>query len=418
MLESGQYHSSEYVEFGESTALLLAAWCGSVEKESSICRIELEGRNYVCPTGYPSNPVGIFNQLFGAVCMNIADRRTCQLLSTPTDKNGEIDPIILVERLPNDPDKLAEDSPCDLILSLYRVASFHRKEAATLLRHYDREYSYIETLRAILEEREEINPQYPEPYRKAFEYDLAWRKNQFPYVYNQVTGALENIPEIRLNDCPERLLYPLSFVLQEMDFHFIEFNWAYAYIQWRLNLCPGIRRFSRWIGMNCLPDFVESVSNADYPNALLDDLLDSRQPLDEIACLLLVPALTSKSTNLSLLAVDIIIATIDDGRFQENLFAAAFEYWLQNDISKPIRWLERFQTISNQSLAHAESIKKLLELMVPSLPAKIQGGFFEYLNELCILLNQKIENVECREFLSQYKGTGKAAKAVKQLLKL
>lgn len=134
--EGGMYYDTEYVEHGRAMALLLSAWCGHVERESGFIQVELSGKKIDSSLNFSTSLIGIFNEMILTSCQRLADHRTLQLLSTPTDAQGWIDPVTLVKRLPNDPEELRNYDSCDIILSLYRLAREHREEAAQLLKNY------------------------------------------------------------------------------------------------------------------------------------------------------------------------------------------------------------------------------------------------------------------------------------------
>lgn len=225
---------------------------------------------------------------------------------------------------------------------------------------------YIETLRALIENREELGGQFPMYFKKAFEYDRALWKNQLPFRFNYETDQIESVPELQtelqLITSSDRLYYPIPLILKKLEYHNFDFNWGYAYLRWRLNMIPGCRPIARVIGLDYLYSKIESSSKAIEPKAFLDDLIDSDQIIDEVASLILVPALTSKSPIYSLTAEDVLISAMGQGRFRPDLFAKALRYWLEKGMPKPNRWREKFQRISTQSPLHAENVKSLFEI--------------------------------------------------------
>ncbi|QEG39282.1 DUF6493 family protein [Roseimaritima ulvae] len=154
---------------------------------------------------------------------------------------------------------------------------------------------------------------------------------------------------------------------------------------------------------------------------LLEPLLDARTPLREMGMLLLTTALAAKDPGEHGLATDIAIAAIEDGRLGADNLGPMLTRLLPTGLIKPGRWQKQLAEVASVSTVHAAVVQAALQISVGDDPTSMPRDYaklLDLLKELSIQLEQNITVDTCRDFLSQLKGSSKAAKIARQLLAL
>jgi hypothetical protein len=155
--------------------------------------------------------------------------------------------------------------------------------------------------------------------------------------------------------------------------------------------------------------------------ALLEPLLDPGTPLREMGLLLLVLGLSAKEPGEHGLAVDAAIAAVEDGRLGTDNLGPMLAALLPTGLVKPGRWKKTLAEVARISDAHALVVQSSLQQSLQGSPKAMPrnyGQLVEVLYELTVQLGLHVTSERCRDFLSQIRGSGKAAKAAKALLAL
>ncbi len=192
-------------------------------------------------------------------------------------------------------------------------------------------------------------------------------------------------------------------------------------IRWTASIWPQARESffagaARDIGDNL--DWWE----AQWENkALLEPLLDPGTPLKEMGLLLLCVGLAAKDPGEHVLATDIAIRAIEDGRLGSDNLSLMLRHLLPSGLIKPGRWAKNLAEVARISAVHAAVIQQALQRCFGGTTDGLPRDFaklLDLLRELSIDLEQNISYKPCRDFLAGIKGSGKAAKTAKTLLSL
>ncbi len=195
-----------------------------------------------------------------------------------------------------------------------------------------------------------------------------------------------------------------------------ENKWVTALVRWRMTVFPSQREPLFWNSLHSLLELVEAGGNYGAPPAFLETLLDPCEPPGKAATAATLTALVAKQPALSMLAQDILIAAIGDGRLEAPCLTEAVSFHLRNELSKFNRWLKPLSVIADVSSDHAGVIRQMLETVLPDFPAKQLGPFLNLLYELSVATETGISDTKTREFLTKLSGS--AAKAAKKILSI
>ena len=162
----------------------------------------------------------------------------------------------------------------------------------------------------------------------------------------------------------------------------------------------------------------------DKPGSLLESqrfyrlLARPDIPFRDNATLLLAVGLCHKNPEVHLPSTDILIAAATDRRILPRKLGEVLRFIFDQEMMKPLRPAKIFADVARQSQEHLDFVRDVLEALLLGELKTSLAPFLELLLELCLESNQKIESDELRQSLTLFKGTGKSAKAVKQLLAL
>ncbi len=162
----------------------------------------------------------------------------------------------------------------------------------------------------------------------------------------------------------------------------------------------------------------ESYFRVDAFNPLavhLAPLFDPCTPLREMSNAALTLSLGSGYAEQRILAVDVAIAAIDDGRFDPQPIGRL----LGMMVNHANRYAKSLPQVADASPLHAFQIAQALVEMLSHLPKKLPssfGGLLQVLLELMQEHNIPIEQEKARSFLSAFSGSGKAAKVAKKVV--
>ena len=505
-------------------AAAIALWIAderSVSPDGKYFNVTLNGNQAVLDfVGKPDIEV-----IFGNRIMHLA-RRMCngithQSLSTPTHTGGWIDPVVFVERIIADPNKLVMHDLNDYILALYRLAPDRRLEALELLKDDKDENIFTTTLKFllgdpqfsyteedILKDEASLSPK-TNPWREKAQHHLdhafepasrraigfverlqfqtqeerqnaleKLRLNPKPFVEYEVVKELSELlslhyPELKtetaddsvekaaetqrnellvrkalitaailvrnpasdpvrytLDKYPDaastirtRFLkrngdndaFPLYYIHKPFTqpYHY-ENKWVGGLIRWRMTVFPSHREPLYWNAIPSLFAQVEAGGSYTAPHGFIETLLDPQEPMGDAATAAVLIALAAKPTGLAMLAQDILIASIGEGRLVAGRLVPAVEFHLRNELPKTNRWHEKFNVIAGVSPLHAAVIRETLDQTLPAFPLKQTGPFVELLYELCVADESPLVHQTTLDFLKRL--TGKTGQTAKKLL--
>lgn len=171
--------------------------------------------------------------------------------------------------------------------------------------------------------------------------------------------------------------------------------------------------------------FKELIENVDWWEAahenrfFLQPLLDADFPLGPAASLILATGLGCKNAGEHGLAVDVAITAIEDGRLTDANLGRALEILFASRVVSPGRWAKTLADVARPSALHTYIVQQAICQSLrrkKGKPPKTLAPYLELLVELTLSLDAPIDDDQTRDFLSQIKGGGKAAKAAETLL--
>ena len=154
--------------------------------------------------------------------------------------------------------------------------------------------------------------------------------------------------------------------------------------------------------------------------APLELLLDPEVALTPMALMLLCQALNARDSAEGQLAVDVLIAVIQDGRLVGPEIGATLNDLLKSGIIKPKRWIPRLKEVAQTSPLQVLVLRRMLEAALAGAsaqPPRDIGAFLELLLELCIEGNDAPPDA-LRGELERFPGGRKAAKLARKLCTL
>jgi hypothetical protein len=157
-------------------------------------------------------------------------------------------------------------------------------------------------------------------------------------------------------------------------------------------------------------------SDRDIPQ-LLELLLHPGEPLTALAIQLVSIALCALEPAIHLLAADVVIAAMEDGRLDAANLAAPLVTDLTAGMLPTHRLGARLASIATAGPLHAAVVRDLLDAIVPALeglPTRTYAPLLEAFDELCAQTQTGPD--AARPFLQRITGSSKAAKAAKSLL--
>ncbi len=152
----------------------------------------------------------------------------------------------------------------------------------------------------------------------------------------------------------------------------------------------------------------------------IEALLDPDTPLRPMARLMLAGTLSSNRPELQGLAVDALVAAVDDGRLDGRLLGETMRQLLTEGLAKPVRLAKALADAARVSPLHARVVASALQRStVGQSPPPL--GFhllLELLNELLVETGQRVDDPEARATLGSLPSSGKTGRLVRDILAL
>ncbi|MFC1849494.1 DUF6493 family protein [candidate division CSSED10-310 bacterium] len=388
--------------------------------------------------GNMRKPIGVLSRRSFAIAKRVAFRNAAPLLSSPTHTGGWLDPLVLAERInawqDEDPDIT------DVVLAILRLAPERRDLALELLKKATSEWA--KAVRYAFGGDEKIG-------KKAALWITASRVRAPWLCDSNIANAFPEFKE----DAAEPASFEISFKNDKFGTHLnipsefkdvdvdgncipLLFHSERGNSMWELGGIGGRTETSvRWTA-TVWPGARESffaaaavhiASNIDWweaqwqNKALLEPLLEAGTPLREMGLLLLTLGLAAKEPGEYGLATDAAIAAIEDGRLGSDNLGQMLSKLLPTGLIKPGRLYKTLRDVSSVSPVHTAVVKLALQqCLLGELKDKPRdfSKILVLLKELCIDLQHGVIEDEHRSFLQGIKGSSKAAKAAKMILKL
>jgi hypothetical protein len=195
---------------------------------------------------------------------------------------------------------------------------------------------------------------------------------------------------------------------------------SWAAVLWPQNPEPF---FAVSVKSACLLDGANYMRPANEPLADAFRLaLDPDVALGPMALMLLCRGLNAIDKATAAATVDALIAAIEDGRLDGDVFGAALHAFLNSGLVFPKRWPDRVREVAHSSPLALAVMRRALEraLHAPTSAFELRDlhAWLEMLQELCVEAGAGIEDPLAREGIEARAPSGKAKKAAEALLDL
>jgi hypothetical protein len=386
----------------------------------------------------------LFQARLAGIVRRGARRLAAPLLSAPTHAGGWIDPRTLVDRAKVWQTLGQFPSNLDRALALLRLAPDRRsaalKEAETVEGEFGEALRYalggeVESIgptdtlwiaaaraRAPFADDDRVEARHP---RRGADAGRAVRFRLRPGRHGVVRGTftdrrqlLESVPTTG-SSCPNNL--------PTVALHSAE---AYGYDagmhRWLATVWPLARESFFAQGFERIAGRDGGLMDLRANRPFLEALFDADAPLKDVGVLLLTGALSAKQAELSLLAVDALIAAIDDGRLDRATLGAALATLLPAGLLVPARLVKSLGAAAKVSPLHAHVIGGALQRGLCCAQELLAGGvnwtglasLLRLLKELLIERGEPLRLADLRTSLSELQATGSTANLIRQLLSL
>ncbi len=152
---------------------------------------------------------------------------------------------------------------------------------------------------------------------------------------------------------------------------------------------------------------------------VLELLVRSGEPLAPAALRLATLALCSSVEGEHIVAVDLLVAAIADGRADADALAPSLRADLARGLIIPNRLGTRLSIIATAGTLHRAVVRNLLDAIVAALadrPPRTYAALVVPFDELSAQTGSRVRSVAARAFLASITGSGQAAKAAQGLL--
>ncbi len=404
--------------------------------------VELDSEVHEYWAGNSGKVLGFLSRRSHALSQRLAKQEATQLLSAPTHTGYWIDPLVLAARVNGW--RGAQPHETEVVLALLRLAPDGREGAAAMLTTLDQEWKQAigyamgrqvevgtsSTLWVCAARSRDPAGDFSE-IRAAFPEVLAdgGRAAMFKYAFGKTEHGHPILcfsEELAPGKVEENCVPSILLTQRNHDG---------AYM-WELGGVGGTTEQSvRWVqsvwplGRESLfaASCVQLGNNLDWwgaewqNKAFLEPLLDPATRLGDMGALLLAFGLGAKEPGEHLLAIDVMIAAIEDGRVGSDNLGAVCARLLPSGFIKAGRWAKTLGEVARASSAHALVVKLILEACLEGEVADKGRDFAKLLGllqEISAELSVGIASDSARAFLATLHGTNKAAKTAKALLRM
>jgi hypothetical protein len=177
---------------------------------------------------------------------------------------------------------------------------------------------------------------------------------------------------------------------------------------WCLTVAPSLPELAFAGAAGSLIGTIDGGSGYDHPEVSLQHALDALVPLEPVAWLAVAAALLGKSEDVRRPAVDLIIQSVEDGRFDAAELGRAIDWLLQEQLGKLPRLVPALRDVSRVSPAHATAVLATIEASLGDLQTTPHGlhTVLELANELAAATGARIETPGARRTLERVNRRG------------
>jgi Family of unknown function (DUF6493) len=200
-------------------------------------------------------------------------------------------------------------------------------------------------------------------------------------------------------------------------------SWDALGVRWSLTFLPGHPEVAFAGAARLIADQVDA-SPQLQPQVVLEHALSPHVPLGDVAWLGVAGGLVTKSPDLQRVATDVLVASIDDGRFEADAVADALGWLFANGFAKASRLQAPLRDVGRVSQRHAAAVLGVTEGLLARLWEAPHGMHapLEAVLEHAAGAGLAVERPEARatleRFGSQVSRSSKLGRTVQSLLAL
>ena len=278
------------------------------------------------------------------VAERAARRRGRPLLACPTHAGGWVDPAALEARDVSPQGRFRRDSPD----------------------HYDRLGARLRSVRGL---RIELEP---------VVYKIG-QNTRVKVEWGRVPKALADVAELPLS-LQKIGRGPMTWWSDETDWLADDVLGA----RWLLTVVPALPEIQYARALAATVDHIDG-SVYRHPEVVLEHALDRRVPLRDPAWDLVAAALLAKAPDVSRLGVDVVVSSVEDGRYDARKLGSGVARLLDNGVGVPTRLAQPLRDAARVSPLHGAQVVRAIGAVLAQLAAHPRG--------LHALLEVAVENV-------------------------
>jgi Family of unknown function (DUF6493) len=173
-------------------------------------------------------------------------------------------------------------------------------------------------------------------------------------------------------------------------------------VRWAVTVIPSLPEVA-FAGAAAAAVEAREGSAYHHPEAVLDYALDRQVPLRAEAWLPVAACLVAKSPDLPRVAVDLVITSIEDGRFDADLLGEEIAWLIDNDFAKVNRLEAALRDVARVSPLHSVQVVRTIEGVLAHLTTRPHGlhALLEVAAETATALGRRIEDERARGALER-----------------
>ncbi|MFL5926002.1 MAG: DUF6493 family protein [Gaiellaceae bacterium] len=248
---------------------------------------------------------------------------------------------------------------------------------------------------------------------------LAMRERPFRDTERGVNLALMSVPAA-LGSVRDRLVPP-----EDEDSRTWNWNpWGISDalgIRWALTVLPGDPDAAFGNALQSAVVTRDGGSAYGHPEIVLEHALDPDVPMTMVGWHLVAAGLLGKPQEVKRAAVDVVVQTIEDGRFDAEVLAAAVGWLVANELGKPNRLEQPLRDVGRLSPLHAAQVVRVIVGVTAALPEtpRALAAVLELARELSAASGYRVDGGAERSALERIAGEvskssklGRAARAL------
>jgi hypothetical protein len=142
--------------------------------------------------------------------------------------------------------------------------------------------------------------------------------------------------------------------------------------RWLLTLVPALPEIQFARALDAIVDFVDG-SVYRHPEVALEHMLAPSVPMRDPAWDAVAAALLAKSPDLQRLATDVLVATVEDERYDADRLGAGLARLLDGNVGAAVRVAQPLRDVGRVSTLHAAQLVRAVAAMVERATARPHG---------------------------------------------